>query len=514
MAIKLPEGYSLYKEDAFVLGEYVISEKDRAILAEAVAKKTTGGPILKVTLPVGFVDKVNDNQREYAKQAVVDAFEDVKTEMATGGIHGQIEGHPDGLDVSPHKISHLITKAWVDDKNFIWNEWVVPGNSHGKDLASLFLAGTKIGVSTRGAGMGKKSEGVEKIIKYKYAGTDGVGRPSTGIKSGTSVPNVTVEVLGEETLQTMSESLKSILTNTNSEETVMTEAAKTSELSQKLGAIFEEVKSLKDQMITSTTKTEASKDLAAMATLKESLDAAMKKVEEVSTKIPELEGKLQTVTEAKGAVEAEFKKITEAHEKAKTQIRVSTVEHNAKTEDHQIASDKLRTYAMMAEEVILESIRYAGFLEESFEKVSAYGKTAEKVLEESINYIHVCEQSVDSLREYALKLEKVIEDLRAYAINAEAVITVAVEEYKKIAPQDKAASKNEMRKAVEAYVKQNPSLQGMRNELLESATVSVLRNKVNKYLGMMKGSEGRMTQIVESRTDGKKETTPAVKGWR
>lgn len=507
--IELREGST----GAMFLSEYDYKGQDPKVLAEAVSKKLHGG-LLRIKLPVGYVGKMNENNRLYLKSAVEDSFKDTKLAMREGSIHGTHGAHPSTLEVPPNQISHLVTDAWVDSNNYIWNEWVVVPTVLGKDLAALFLSGTKIGCSTRGAGMGKKVEAGEEIYKYKFAGTDTVGRPSTGVAASIATPKVEIELLGESVDLTESKIDEIILNKTLKEEIV-----EKKESTATLDDVFSSIKEMKDKLIVPNEPIKLSEsvtldsfkkvqeELSAITTELENYKKTYKELEESHSSLKEqtefmAETNSQDLSEVKEENKVLIANSTEAIESLKsyafsTESVVEEATRYIKFLEN-TAVGELREYATTTEEVLSHAVNYVHFLEANMDKVVNYSKTSERVLENAINYINKCEDGVLALRDYALKLEEVIKEMVSEFKGKSTSVSSAPEEIKE---------------AVEGFLKSSPKLAVFKEEMLESASIQVLRNKVNKYMSIFGNSDIKMsnlTSIVESVNTNSK----SIKGWK
>jgi hypothetical protein len=547
------DGYTWkFMSESFAVGgkdNYTLSQP-AAKLEEAITKRQ--GDLLRVKLPVGFVEKKNDNNRLYRKAAVIASFSEAFAEMNEGAVHGQLKGHPDTIEVPPENISHYITKGWVEDDGTIWNEWIVVPTSQGRDLASLFLSGVKIGVSTRGYGVSESENGLDIISKYKYYGTDVVSKPSTGMYSGMANKKVEIDLVKESTL---SESISKTLISQNIKEEKIIMKEETTTNDKLLAGILEEMKSLSSKMIVresdiptpAPVNTEMSQVLIS---LKDELGIIKSKVESFQTET----AKVNTTTEKETLVkekevlvskyeallkeaEAHKKRMLESSTEVKTLEKAADIKINelvTVNERAEIAIREVVTYGHVAEEVIADLRKYGNVAEKELDGAVDYIKFLTERNKELVSYAQTAEAIIETFRKYSLTAEKALEkitrrsdlteravvEVKAYAEHLEKLVTKFAKYTNKVESVlvetfnngGIAASKTEEKisprrivDAVESVLKSYPMLAMYRPELLESSTVDAVKNKVNRYLGMLSYNEDKKlagVKLTESK-DGK-----------
>ena len=89
-------------------------------------------------------------------------------------------GHPDGPTVNLERVSHMITKLYPEDKNFI-GEAKIMDTPYGKIVKNLITEGAKLGVSSRGMGSlipGPRGVNMVKDDFYLATAADIVADPS------------------------------------------------------------------------------------------------------------------------------------------------------------------------------------------------------------------------------------------------------------------------------------------------------------------------------------------------
>ena len=73
-------------------------------------------------------------------------------------------GHPDGPTVNLERVSHMITKLYPEDRNFI-GEAKIMNTPYGKIVKGLLDGGVQLGVSTRGMGSLANKNGAMEVGK-------------------------------------------------------------------------------------------------------------------------------------------------------------------------------------------------------------------------------------------------------------------------------------------------------------------------------------------------------------
>ena len=99
-------------------------------------------------------------------------------------------GHPDGPTVNLERVSHMITKLYPEDKNFI-GEAKIMDTPYGKIVKNLINEGAMLGVSSRGMGSLEPKRGINFVKDDFYLAT------AADIVADPSAPNAFVEGIME-----------------------------------------------------------------------------------------------------------------------------------------------------------------------------------------------------------------------------------------------------------------------------------------------------------------------------
>ena len=137
------------------------------------------GVLKVVTGPVADF-KPNRNGRTYPRELwekVINS-EYVKEMIASKTLFGEADHPEDRTELSLQNVSHSINKLWIDDaKQQVWAEMHILPTPLGEMISNLIDYGSKIGVSSRGAGS-VRPDGTVNPDDYQFFTFDLVARPS------------------------------------------------------------------------------------------------------------------------------------------------------------------------------------------------------------------------------------------------------------------------------------------------------------------------------------------------
>lgn len=120
-------------------------------------------------------DVRNHNQRIYPLHEIkraVGAMNEIITEH--GGICGEVD-HPDDLKINLDRVSHMITKMWLDGPTGFGKLKILP-TPMGQLIEAMITNGVKLGVSSRGSGQVNESTG--HVSDFEIVTVDIVAQPS------------------------------------------------------------------------------------------------------------------------------------------------------------------------------------------------------------------------------------------------------------------------------------------------------------------------------------------------
>ena len=146
-------------------------------LTEAEKRNISNGSVYLV----GICQKAgtkNGNGRVYRKETLQREVENYQKAIGERRSLGELD-HPDDSVINLKNASHLVTKMWWDGESVMGKIEVLDTPS-GKILKELVRSGIKLGISSRGLGSVKESNG-ETIVEddFQLICFDMVSEPST-----------------------------------------------------------------------------------------------------------------------------------------------------------------------------------------------------------------------------------------------------------------------------------------------------------------------------------------------
>ena len=116
----------------------------------------------------------NANQRVYSSQEIGKAVKTLNEQIAGGySVLGEVD-HPQDLRINLDRVSHMITKMWMDGPNGYGKLKIIP-TPMGQLIETMLTSGVKLGVSSRGSGEVDQSGNVQG---FEIITVDIVAQPS------------------------------------------------------------------------------------------------------------------------------------------------------------------------------------------------------------------------------------------------------------------------------------------------------------------------------------------------
>ena len=116
----------------------------------------------------------NANQRVYSSEEIGRAVKTLNEQIAGGySVLGEVD-HPQDLKINLDRVSHMITKMWMDGPNGYGKLKILP-TPMGQLIQSMLEAGVKLGVSSRGSG---EVDGSGNVQGFEIITVDVVAQPS------------------------------------------------------------------------------------------------------------------------------------------------------------------------------------------------------------------------------------------------------------------------------------------------------------------------------------------------
>jgi hypothetical protein len=116
----------------------------------------------------------NANQRVYSSQEIGRAVKTLNEQISGGySVLGEVD-HPADLKINLDRVSHMITKMWMDGPNGYGKLKILP-TPMGQLIETMLKSGVKLGVSSRGSG---EVDGSGNVQGFEIITVDIVAQPS------------------------------------------------------------------------------------------------------------------------------------------------------------------------------------------------------------------------------------------------------------------------------------------------------------------------------------------------
>ena len=116
----------------------------------------------------------NANQRVYSSLEIDKAVKTLNEQISGGySVLGEVD-HPQDLKINLDRVSHMITKMWMDGPNGYGKLKILP-TPMGQLVKTMLESGVKLGVSSRGSG---EVDGSGNVQGFEIITVDVVAQPS------------------------------------------------------------------------------------------------------------------------------------------------------------------------------------------------------------------------------------------------------------------------------------------------------------------------------------------------
>ena len=116
----------------------------------------------------------NQNQRVYSSTEIGKAVKTLNEQISGGySVLGEVD-HPEDLRINLDRVSHMITKMWMDGPNGYGKLKIIP-TPMGQLVKTMLESGVKLGVSSRGSG---EVDGSGNVQGFEIITVDVVAQPS------------------------------------------------------------------------------------------------------------------------------------------------------------------------------------------------------------------------------------------------------------------------------------------------------------------------------------------------
>jgi len=152
---------------------------------EPVISEDVDGNKIKVMRLGGrfqFAEKPNANGRIYPRDVLEAAIREIQEDMGKRRVLGEFD-HPPDAKIHLDRVSHLITKLWMENNEVYGELEILPKTKFGGQLLALVESNVNIGISSRGVGdmettMLEGQEFYKVLPGYTFVTFDVVAEPS------------------------------------------------------------------------------------------------------------------------------------------------------------------------------------------------------------------------------------------------------------------------------------------------------------------------------------------------
>lgn len=172
----IPAGYKLIR-DTFTFD--VIDKKDVVLEGRNGAEI----PVMRVSGLIQMGDRENANGRLYSTADVLrPAVESIQEDIQSRAVMGEYD-HPADAKIHLDRVSHLMTKVWMDGRKVYGEAEILHNLPCGACLRGLFEHKVRVGISSRGVGDMEVVESSGKELYrvmpgYTFVTWDAVAEPS------------------------------------------------------------------------------------------------------------------------------------------------------------------------------------------------------------------------------------------------------------------------------------------------------------------------------------------------
>lgn len=190
--------------------QFLVEEMTQSVF-EAVETQQTNPSVLKTVKGIVADFNPNRNGRVYPRELwerVINS-EYTKEMMASKMLLGEAD-HPfdDRVEISIKEVSHAINKLWIEGDK-VMAELDILNTTNGQKVATLIDYGSKIGVSSRGAGS-VTTDGHVDPTDYQFFTFDIVCRPSVQAARITESEKIEAKPLTESEIADVIKSYKNL----------------------------------------------------------------------------------------------------------------------------------------------------------------------------------------------------------------------------------------------------------------------------------------------------------------
>lgn len=167
---------------SFIQDVYPFEVIDRK---ETVTEDVNGRevPVMRVTGLIQMGDRENANQRFYStREVLAPAVQNIQEDISNRAVMGEYD-HPADAKIHLDRVSHLMSKVWMDGKKVYGEAEVLHKLPCGACLRGLFEHKVRVGISSRGVGdmevVEQHGQQIYRVMPgYAFVTWDAVAEPS------------------------------------------------------------------------------------------------------------------------------------------------------------------------------------------------------------------------------------------------------------------------------------------------------------------------------------------------
>jgi hypothetical protein len=125
-----------------------IVKKDRVMIEDVHGVKV---PVMRLAGRFQYAGRPNSNGRIYENEILRHAVKEIQEDIASRRVLGEFD-HPPDAKIHLDRVSHLLTKLWMEGNEVIGELEILEKTPCGGILKSLVESGVNIGISSRGVG--------------------------------------------------------------------------------------------------------------------------------------------------------------------------------------------------------------------------------------------------------------------------------------------------------------------------------------------------------------------------
>jgi hypothetical protein len=137
-------GYKLLQDSA----PLEILRKESVMVEDVHGKKV---PALRLAGRFQYGGKPNSNGRIYEGEILRHAVNEIQEDIKARRVLGEFD-HPPDAKIHLDRVSHILTKLWMEGNEVLGELEVIERTTHGAQLKALVESGVNIGISSRGVG--------------------------------------------------------------------------------------------------------------------------------------------------------------------------------------------------------------------------------------------------------------------------------------------------------------------------------------------------------------------------